>query len=203
MIFSCWENKWLKVKQLCGEMKFIHIFFALIVLFSIGGVVFSDNKTVYSLAGVVLGAVITAFAKISSSTQDRKNQLRLAAIEKRLEVHQTAYFMWNKLRSQSHDSEKMNNLFRECDDFWNSKCLYLTPLARKAFWNAYHDAQIRSELFREREMLRAKEPSDFDRIEEINEDMRKYLNNIGSCGRVIVEGVELPTINEELDPSDR
>ena len=65
-----------------------------------------------------------------------KQQLRMAAVEKRLEAHQHAYMLWRKLRTNLH-SDNINSIVMECQEWWQCNCLYLAPAAREAFRLAY------------------------------------------------------------------
>jgi hypothetical protein len=58
-----------------------------------------------------------------------RQQLRMAAVEKRLEVHQHAYMLWRKLLSNAH-SNAINPIILECQEWWRSNCLYLAAEAR-------------------------------------------------------------------------
>jgi hypothetical protein len=65
-----------------------------------------------------------------------KQQLKLAAIEKRLEAHQKAYELWHQLVSSVHDSKKVWDTAVQCQDWWWENCLYLTSEARDAFYQS-------------------------------------------------------------------
>lgn len=64
-----------------------------------------------------------------------RHQLRAAAIERRLEAHQQVYSLWRKLLSSVH-GQHIGDVVVECQNWWNDNCLYLTPEARRAFYNA-------------------------------------------------------------------
>src|SRR5438477_13195707 len=55
-----------------------------------------------------------------------KQQLRMVAVEKRLETHQQAYILWRRLVSTAF-SDDIVSVVVECQDFWNRNCLYLSP----------------------------------------------------------------------------
>ena len=66
----------------------------------------------------------------------RRHQLSMAALDKRLQAHQTAYYLWREiwvkaLRVDKDDDE--SEFFKECDIWWAKHCLYLSPEAEKAF----------------------------------------------------------------------
>lgn len=62
-----------------------------------------------------------------------RNQLRAAAIEKRLQAHQEAYRLWSLLVSSVFDHEIVRQRVQESWTWWLDNCLYLEPAAREAF----------------------------------------------------------------------
>jgi len=116
------------------------------------------------------------------------NSLRMAAIDKRLQVHQQAYTLWKKLLSAVH-SETIGSVVMECQSWWNENCLYLSPESREAFHTAFQCA------FSHKDYLNV--PSDLRDKILINSN----FENITKAGEVIVRSVELPSLGEaeELD----
>jgi hypothetical protein len=110
-----------------------------------------------------------------------KQQLRMAAVEKRLEVHQHAYMLWRKLRSKLY-SDDINSIVLECQEWWRSNCLYLAPAAREAFRLAYS-------LAADHRNLVARGPAS-------GVDAKENFEIIMKAGEAIVSGVELPTLGE-------
>jgi hypothetical protein len=76
-----------------------------------------------------------------------EHQLRLAAIEKRLNTHQQAYSLLLKLYAVSTYQDQ-EQLFKDCDDFWRNNCLFLTPDARDKFNMAWEAAATIPDLYR-------------------------------------------------------
>ena len=74
-----------------------------------------------------------------------RQQLRMAALEKRLQVHQEAYTLWRKLRSNV-SSPNLYSVVSECQQWWESNCLYLAPDARATFARAHLAAAFHGEL---------------------------------------------------------
>lgn len=112
----------------------------------------------------------------------RRHQLRLAALEKRLDAHQQAYTLWRKLVGVVHKEEQVNSVVMECQDWWNKHCLYLEADARKAFVHAYLTAGDHHLL------IKAHAQAD---------DVKSSWAIIMLPGKLLVEGVELPTIAED------
>lgn len=108
-----------------------------------------------------------------------KNQLRIAAIDKRLEVHQEAFVHWRGLMAKMHTDEIRAKVI-ECQNWWERNCLYLEPQARDAFSEAYHSAMSH------RDML----DSGDGRLVRDNWDI------LMKAGQKIVEAVQLPGLTD-------
>ena len=109
-----------------------------------------------------------------------RHQLRMAAIEKRLEVHQHAFTLWRRLLSTVH-SEEVNAVVTECQYWWDRNCLYLNPQAREAFNGAFFAAHMHKGLLQDRSNRKA-----------VQENWAVIMR----AGELIVSGVELPTLGE-------
>ena len=105
-------------------------------------------------------------------------QLRIAAVEKRLSAHQEAFTLWRRLIASAHD-DSLSALVLECQDWWNKNCLYLSAEARDAFNNAYSLALNHRTLAESNRDLEA---------------VRKYSEIIYGAGGIIVAGVQLPSL---------
>ncbi len=169
----------------------------IIIVGLLGAKTIIGKEAFVALLGVIIGASIPSVFQIWTGMLNRKNQLRLAAIDKRLEVHQKAYSLWTGLRSKAHKSEEIWEYVMECQKWWDDNCLYLAPKARKAFKHAYMCASNHKDFLDERKFIVENAPNDKQRLAEINDLIQKNWNDISIAGQAIVEGVELPTIGEE------
>jgi hypothetical protein len=105
-------------------------------------------------------------------------QLRMAAAEKRLAVHQEAFALWRKLHMGVH-SDNVLKVVLECQAWWERNCLYLSPQARDSFNRAYFAAGQHRELVQDR----------------TNSDaVKANWQLILVAGEHIVAGVELPSL---------
>lgn len=68
-----------------------------------------------------------------------KQQLRMAALDKRLQAHQDAFTLWTKLIEGGLAAPK-GQIALECQEWWKKNCLYLEPDVRQNFVVAYHNA---------------------------------------------------------------
>ncbi len=74
-----------------------------------------------------------------------RHQLRLAAIDRRLNAHQEAFILWRSLMTGVEESGKA---IMACQEWWEKNCLYLDPRVREAFVVAYTNAHLRAEFVR-------------------------------------------------------
>ena len=117
-----------------------------------------------------------------------RNQLRLAALDRRLQAHQEAYALLGKLRSAAHATEPVSDVFEECNAWWNKNCLYLEADAREKFLSAYYAALNHPEL-KER-TARCLSP-------ENRADLAENWKKINDAPEAIVKAVELPSLGEQ------
>lgn len=69
----------------------------------------------------------------------QRHALRLAAIDRRLAVHQEAFLHWRELLAGTH-TETVGTVVLKCQEWWEKNCLYLEPDVRDAFVRAYSAA---------------------------------------------------------------
>lgn len=106
-----------------------------------------------------------------------KQQLRLAAVERRMQTHQEAFALWRELIANAH-TENIGTVVIKCQDWWEKNCLFLEPSVRESFSIAYSAANSHVALLKGG-------PS---AIAEIKENWQR----IASAGEKIVEAVQLP-----------
>lgn len=74
-----------------------------------------------------------------------KQQLRMAAVDRRLQAHQEAFALWRKMIGTG--AEGTGAIVLECQEWWDQNCLYLEPAVRPAFVDAYTGFNTRQQLF--------------------------------------------------------
>lgn len=116
-----------------------------------------------------------------------KSQLRLAAIDKRLEIHQRCFTLWRKLLSKVHNREEVGNMAIECQKWWNENCLYLEPEVRKTFRVAFNAAFNHSDI----------------KAGGNSSDIMENYKLISEAGDAILRAVELPSIGELEEEIDK
>jgi len=129
--------------------------------------------------GVLFGAIITGAFQYWVSSEERKSSLRMAALEKRLAVHQEAYSLWIELKF----SQDRLKVAAHCQEWWDKNCLYLSQDAREAFRKAYFAAFSHQMLTEQRGPV---------------EDIKKESKVIDAAGEAIVRGASLPPIGDEF-----
>jgi hypothetical protein len=71
-----------------------------------------------------------------------RNQLRMAALDKRLQVHQEAFTKWHRLISAIGE-DQMEAAAKECRDWWTLNCIYLEPKIRDGLLEAVNREYMR------------------------------------------------------------
>lgn len=82
--------------------------------------------------------VKTQYAVLIEETR-AKHQLRMAALDRRLQAHQEAFTLWREILGALH-TEKIGKVVIKCQEWWEKNCLYLEPKVRDAFVAAYSAA---------------------------------------------------------------
>ncbi|CAG37899.1 hypothetical protein [Desulfotalea psychrophila] len=108
-----------------------------------------------------------------------RQQLRMAALEKRLKAHQEAYALWRNLILHVWNKEKIDAVVMECQEWWGNNCLYLEPEARNAFCTAYMSAGNHRAISESKDATLTKQ----------------NWKEITNAGVTLVECVKLPTIS--------
>ncbi|BCZ77008.1 hypothetical protein PTKU64_06830 [Paraburkholderia terrae] len=109
-------------------------------------------------------------------------QMRVAALDRRLEAHQEAFALWRRLYATAHE-DGIRELVKECQTWWEKNCLYLEPAAREAFSKAYIAAGSHQGYLR---------MADPDRSSQAVELIMRNWQAVEDAGNIIVESVALP-----------
>jgi hypothetical protein len=139
-----------------------------------------SSDALISLVSAIIGGLIATSSQALVSAQDRQNQLRLAALDKRLQAHQEAYSRWRKLLFNVANENTIGDIVFESQKWWEENCLYLDPSARKLFYLAIQKAADHLNLVKNRELA-------------LTEDNMRFIQTVGEA---ILAGVALPTIGE-------
>lgn len=133
-------------------------------------------------------------AKAPFKNRDRQaaliDQLCLAALEQRLEVHQQAYTLWLEIMHNSNSQDKLSEMVLKCQDWWGKHCLYLSRDASESFFKAFRAASIRKDLLNTMEVLSAPQ----DRAPMIKH-LKENWADIEQAGDVIMNAAGLPSFS--------
>lgn len=113
-----------------------------------------------------------------------KQQLRMAAIDKRLQTHQDALALWFELLRAGRGDRA--HVADKCYDWWNKNCLYLEPEVRAAFMTACSQPHLEEE--REKQSPAA---------------IEKWFKETMQFTVVLFNAVQLPSFSQEEQKSLR
>jgi len=118
-------------------------------------------------------------SKFSKELEYLRNygNLKLAALDRRLQAHQEAYTLWRKLNINIY-GDKIMDVVMECQEWWSENCLYLSSEARKSFFSSYMAAGFHKEIVKTRDAVAIKES----------------MNAIREAGDKIVSAADLPSL---------
>ena len=110
-----------------------------------------------------------------------QHQLRLAALDRRLQAQQQAFALWRRLVRDVY-SDQIGATVHACQVWWEENCLYLEPAAREAFSAAYATAHS------------YKRVAEAPRREDHDDFLVKRWERIEAAGQIILESVALPRL---------
>jgi hypothetical protein len=151
-----------------------------------------DANAISGFVGVLVGSCIVMFAQSSNSALERRQRMQLAALDRRLEAHQSAFRLWRKLLGAVHDRDRIGSVVIECQEFWESNCLYLDAEVRKAFAIAYSAANDHGMLL------------SGPRTEGSKQTIMENWKTVTDAGNKILAAVDLPPLSgQERDALER
>jgi hypothetical protein len=109
-----------------------------------------------------------------------KHQLRMAALDRRLQAHQEAFTLWRDLLAVIYKPE-VGDVVLKCQKWWEANCLYLEPRVRDAFVVAYSSASSHGAYIS-------------NRMDATT--LKKNWANITVFPNVLFEAVQLPALTE-------
>jgi len=73
------------------------------------------------------------------------HQLKLGALDKRLQAHQEAFTLWSEMVKNTNN-ETFEQMHAKCSDWWDRNCLYLDADVRTGFVQFITDEKVRRAL---------------------------------------------------------
>lgn len=144
------------------------------------------------LLGASAGAVVTYFtmrqqtrvaieavrSQVEIAKAERGSTFALAAMDKRLEVHQKAYRLWTELYWHWNKNDVAEIAVR-CQEFWYDNCMYLDQSSRDSFKRIlFHAGTFRS----------------------YDDGMKqKVFDQLTDVGQHLIEGVDLHFMRDRLE----
>ena len=156
-----------------------------------------------ALVGASIGAVASIYATrsiiekdIKQQRLDRKHRLSMAAIDKRLTVHQEAFTLWNEAWRTVHGpQDKISAAIYKARQWWAKNCLYLEPSVNEAFLDFMWALGQHSTLLATQRGLRQNGFDDLDARLEVAVNW----NRIRDVDNVIFAACELPSFSTHSD----
>lgn len=147
---------------------------------------FIDSKSAIGMIGITIGALISGFFSYFISETNYRKQLRLAALDRRLETHQQAFSLWWDIRSNIFTEEKLSEIIQNATNWWQKNCLFLGPKSRSAFYACLIFAANHADL------VKYRTPGSEDKKE-----IRESWDIIMLPGKTLVEEMALPSLADE------
>ena len=147
----------------------------------------------------LLGAVVGYWISARSSRKDRKHQLAMAALEKRLAVHQEAIAIWFSICNNIHDHNgELFQIVGDAQKWFYKNCLYLDDTARSDFWDCLIQAPLYKDLLESSKKIARGQGGIRD--EKTERMVKESWNTILRPGESIPAGVELPSFGSNDPP---
>jgi hypothetical protein len=119
-----------------------------------------------------------------------RNQLRMAAIDRRLQAHQDAFTMLRELVRHAHGPE-IGKQVKACQEWWEKNCLYLEPQAREAFSDAYFSAGVHQTLLKSPGLQMNPSP---EQAKQHIENITANWSRVNRALNVVLDSVALPPL---------
>jgi len=156
---------------------------------------------IIAFAGVILsalaafiGSIIGQYINMKIAKEASRDKYALAALDKKLEIHQIAYDRTWEFPTIAHlpdDSEEKNKMFNDNHKWWRENCLFLEPKSRKAFFDALWNANFYKLYLEDFKESRDKSTKEY---EEKKRELYGRWDSLFEARRIIENGVSKPLI---------
>jgi len=151
------------------------------------------------IIGAIIVAIITTIAHWIIAKKDRnvregerKDKFRLAALDRRLDIHQQAYYRWSKMIHMRFRDDS-NDYLLDCQDWYYKNCLYLESKSKLEFIiciNNVMDYKTNWRMWQEAAQQKLKEKEEYSNV------LKSMFHQIRNTGDYLAKGVDL---NYETD----
>ena len=136
---------------------------------------------ILAFAGAMFGHLISA----RSARKDRKQQLAMAALDKRLAVHQEAFYHWHRVSSSLNNTDDLRQSVAEAEVWLPQNHLYLDTDTSKEFFTCIQRASNYPELLEEYRRSVSKGHEDKSLAKLIEENSTK-IEKVGGVIRAAI-----------------
>ncbi|MEW8481934.1 MAG: hypothetical protein AB2669_13630 [Candidatus Thiodiazotropha endolucinida] len=144
------------------------VIIAFVTLVSLTLFELNESNALIGFLGIIVGSGVAASTSLLIARENRRGQLAISALDKRLEVHQEAYRIWLGIRRSIQQPEVFNGMLEEAKQFWEANCLYLDPKSREAFIDCIFRASTHQDI------LRDSSSADKERMDSAKESWAYY-----------------------------
>lgn len=117
-----------------------------------------------------------------------RNSLKMAALDKRLEVHQEAVKLCiETTRKLANEQETLEHLHK-LGQFYINNCIYLNKVASKAFWDSYSAAGLYHVMLDSSKQTQ--HPDEIQKVKQLRDQIYKAPN-------IIIAEFELPPMSDK------
>lgn len=148
-----------------------------------------ESAAAVGFLGTIIGGGIATATTLLTARDNRRHQLAMAALDRRLEAHQTAYALWHHIVGAVHEANRIMEVLREADEWWRHNCLYLDAESRKALRDCIIFGSSHKDLL-------SGPPS-----EESTRFVRESWAIIMKPGETLVRGAALPSLGDSEQPT--
>lgn len=144
--------------------------------------------------GALIVAIITTFVQWRIAKKDRElrekeryDKFRLAALDKRLDIHQEAYYRWSKM-IHLRFKEDVDNILLGSVEWYNKNCLFLDSKSRIEFLRCTENVlnyKTTWRIWQDSAQHNLKEKEDY------SNELKTMFNQIRNTGDLIAKGVDL------------
>ena len=141
-----------------------------------------DSKAAFGFLGVLTGSGVAAATNWLTAREQRKQQWALAALDKRLAVHQEAFVQWKKVIGAISGGENVLKIALDAERWLNNNCIYLDAVSGRAFQDCLVCAVTNEETLKTTQLAK------------IRKDKQDVWKKLMKPGQVILAGVSLPNL---------
>jgi hypothetical protein len=165
-----------------------------IIILLVGFKIILRRIRMEGIIGAIIVAIITTVVqwKIASKEREiregeRKDKFKLAALDKRMDIHQEAYYRWSKIIHLRFKND-VDNVLLESVEWYNKNCLFLDSKSRVEFIRCTENVLNYKTTWR---MWQDSAQQNLKEKEDYSNELKTMFNQIIGTGDYIAKGVDL------------